>query len=342
MHIHKRESRVFVTAALMLAMTGCPSGDDTVLVSGGDGFVRLLAADADHFYFTRRDDAGGVLYRGSLTGGPHTVLAAGVGGWLSGEGVVHDGYLYYSDGDLLSRIPTTGGDLEPMAGPGGIAGLAAAGRTVYIQHAGGLGALDVDTGELTSLYATDSAWWSRGLTVFAGHLVWSNGASLVAKDLAASDGTAVVVDRSTDCPEEEACSFQDLDLVGATDEGILFIEYTFSRYDTGDRWSNGDPRWALRTDRGALYALAFAADGEASIQLIEDDIVLAAVRDGALWGVRLGGEVVGIEPAQALGRSIDIDDEFLADDEFHPRLLATTTHLVFPSTDDSIRGIELR
>lgn len=47
---------------------------------------------------------------------------------------------------------------------------------------------------------------------------------------------------------------------------------------------------------GALHALTCGADGQVSVRLDKDDIVLAGVHGGALWGVRHGGEVVGLDP----------------------------------------------
>jgi hypothetical protein len=344
MQVTLLDVRLAVIAATMLATAACSPGDVVELVSPGDGFVRLLAADADSFYFTRRTDSLGVLYRGDPAGGPHAPLAEDVGAWLGGAGVVYGGFLYFSDGgdNVVYRVPTGGGGVERVVeGLDAVSELAAADGTVYIGHLAGYSAYDVETGQVTpAVFAGGLV--RDGLAVAAGHLVWAANSVLVAAAVPATDEPYVVHDRFTECPEEEACSFQALEVIGARDGEILFIELTFSRYDTGKRWSNGDPRWDVRIDGGALHALAFGADGAVSVRLVEDDVVMAAERDGALFGVRRGGAVVGIDPVQDLGLSIAVEGELLSDSKYHPRLLATRTHLVFPSTDGSIYGVALR
>jgi len=72
----------------------------------------VILLDAAHLYFATDD---GVIRRGTRTGDPATVLAS-VGGIVFG-GALADGYLYFtmiSDG-VVARVPTAGGDVEPLA-----------------------------------------------------------------------------------------------------------------------------------------------------------------------------------------------------------------------------------
>jgi hypothetical protein len=340
--VDARRSWLSLAAAMMLATSGCSSGDAIELVNPGDGLALLLGADSGGFYFTRRDDSGGVLYRGSPSGEPHVALAEGDLGWRNDKSVVHDGYLYYyyASENGLFRIPTTGGAREQLTTNLGVVfAVAVADGTVYFMHEDGISALDGDSRDPVLLNSSPSLR-SHRLTVLDGRLVWAAGSRLKTKELAAPGNLTDVYGMSNDCPEDEPCSFQSVEVVGSRDGELLFVEYQFSRH-SGKEIQDGPLVWEVRADHGALHALTFGADGAVSVRLVEDDIVLAAVHDGALWGVRRGGEVVGLDPVRELGRSIDVDDELLYDGDYHPRLLATATHLVFPSTDGSIYGVAL-
>jgi hypothetical protein len=327
---------------MMLATSGCSSGDDSIeLVNPGDGFAVLLGADSDGFYYTTRDDSGGVLYRGSPSGEPHVALLEGDLGWSNDKGVVHDGYLYYAGQDGLFRIPTTGGVREQMTTSlGFVSAVAVANDTVYIIHDSSISAFDGDSSDPVLLYS-DPYLWSRQLAVFDGHLVWAGGSTLMTMELAAPGNLGLVsaLKDENDC-FDEACSFQRIEVVGSRDGELLFVEYEFERH-SGEERQDAPTVWKVRAKHGALYALTFGADRVASVRLVEDDIVMAAVHDGTLWGVRRSGAVVELDPVRDLGRSIAVDDEFLYEDDYHLRLRATATHLVFPSTDGSIYGVAL-